>query len=325
MRVLIFAFAASLAFGQTSRVFELTHNQTPHDLQAMATLCSAVADLHHVSIGNARHSLAVEGDAGQIAVADWLVRQLEVPAAGPFPGASQYHPPAGGDDVVRVFYVTQAARPEYLAEIATVIRAVGDIRKVFLYDARKAVAVRGSGAQVALAAWIVDQLNQPAQAPAPAPHEYKLAGDDVARVFALTYPQTPQQLQEIVTLLRSITDIPRLFVCNARRSVILRGPAARVALAAWLVSELDRPLNGAAPGQGAHEYHLPGDAANLVRVFYLTKSHSPAELQKAMTQVRLNARIQRLFVYSPLGALAVRGTPGQVATAERVLEEMKAQ
>ena len=43
------------------------------------------------------------------------------------------------------------------------------------------------------------------------------------------------------------------------------------------------------------------------------------------TQVRREAGTARMFVYVALGALAVRGTVGQVATAEKALEEMKVQ
>lgn len=150
----------------------------------------------------------------------------------------------------------------------------------------------------------------------------------MARVFALTYPETPQQLQEIVTLIRSIGDIQKLFVYSERRAVALRAKAEQVALAAWLVSELDKPVNGqaATPDSATpHTYRFSSGADNVVRVFYLAGSQSAEDPQKVAAQVRATAGIPRLFVYNALAALAARGTVGQVATAERVLEEMKAQ
>jgi hypothetical protein len=60
-------------------------------------------------------------------------------------------------------------------------------------------------------------------------------------------------------------------------------------------------------------------------VFYLPGSQSAADRQKVVAQVRANSGIRRLYVYNALGALAVRGTPGEVATAEKALEEMKVQ
>ena len=131
-----------------------------------------------------------------------------------------------------------------------------------------------------------------------------------------------------MTLIRSVGDISRLYVCNARRAIALRATVERVALAAWLVSELDKPLNGQSAAQdhaAPHEYRLSDDPENLVRVFYLTGPSSPRDLSKVATQVRANSGIRRLFVYNAMGALAVRGTVGQVATAEKVLEEMKVQ
>jgi hypothetical protein len=167
-----------------------------------------------------------------------------------------------------------------------------------------------------------------ANAAAPAPHEYKLPGDDVARVLELANAQTPQDLQEIVTLIRSVADIQRLFIYNRRRAIALRATAERVALAAWLVNELDKPTDqqaAAEDGAAPHEYRLSSGADSLVRVFYLARFPAPEHRLKVVTQVRANTGIRRLFIYNALGALAVRGTDGQVATAEKAIEEMKVQ
>ena len=327
MRFMILAFAVSVAFGQTSRTFQLTQDENLQQLEEIAAVLRATGDTQQVSIDDLKRTVAVEGTPGQIALADWLVHQMDLPANGPFSGVHEYRPPAGSDDIVRVFYLTHTSTAQEVQEIATTVRSVADVRRMLVYNALNAVAVRGTGQQMSLAAWLVDQLNQPANTAAPAPHEYKLPGDDGARVFELTYPQTPRQLQEIVTILRSIGDIRTLFVCNERRAVALRGTAEQVALAAWLVSELDKPVTGQAATEDStapHEYRLSSGADDLVRVFYLASSQSAQELQKVATQVRTTARIPRLFVYNALGALAVRGTVGQVTTAEKVIEEMKA-
>jgi hypothetical protein len=326
MRFLITAFALSVAFGQTNRVFQLTQDENKRELEEIATVLRATGDIRQVSIDDTTRTVTVAGTVTQIAIADWLVRQMDLPVTAQFSGVHEYRPPAGKDDVIRVFYLTHASTPQELQEIVTTVRSVADIPRVFIYNARKAVAVRGTNQQITLAAWLVDQLNQPAHVAAPAPHEYKLPGDDMARVFELTNPQTPQQLQEIVTLIRSIGDIQRLFVCNERRAVALRGTAEQVSLAAWLVGELDKPVTGQAAAEDStapHEYRLLSGPDNLVRVFYLAGAQSVQDRQKVATQVRTTAQVPRLFVYNALGALAVRGTVGQVATAEKVIEEMK--
>jgi hypothetical protein len=328
MRFLILALAASAAFGQANQVFRLTQNEDRQSLDEIAAVLQRTTDIQQVSTDDLKATVAVEGSAGQIAMADWLVHQMDLPAKGPFSAVHEYRPPTGGDDVVRVFYFGHAARPQELQEIAVALRSVADIQRLSVYNPLRAIAVRGTDRQISLAAWMGDQLNQPANGAAPAPHEYQLPGDDVARVFELNNPLTPQDLLELVTLIRSIGDIRRLFIYMPRRAVILRATAERVALAAWLVNELDKPVNGQAAAQeGAapHEYRLSSDSANLVRVFYLTGSQSPEYREKVIAQVRANTGIHRLFVYNALGALAVRGSEGQVATAEKAIEEMKVQ
>jgi len=331
MRFMIIAFAVSVAFGQTSRTFQLTQDENQQQLEEIAAVLRATGDTQQVSIDDLKRTVAVEGTSGQIAMAEWLVHQMDLPANGPFSGIHEYRPPAGSpagsNDIVRVFYLTHASTAREVQEIATTVRSVADIRRMLVYNALNAVAVRGTNQQISLAAWLVDQLNQPANVAAPAPHEYKLAGDDETRVFELTYPQTPQQLQEIVTMIRAVGDIHRTFLCNDRRAVTLRGTVEQVALAARLVSELDKPVTGQAATEdntAPHEYRLASGADDLVRVFYLASSQSAQDLQKVAVQVRTTARIPRLFIYNALGALAVRGTVGQVTTAEKVIEEMKA-
>jgi len=328
MRFLIIALAASAVYGQTNQVFQLTQNENQQQLEEIATVLRGTADIQQVSVDDLKGTVAVEGTAGQIGMADWLVHQMDLPATGQLSGVHEYRPTAGGDDVARVFYVNHAARPQELQEIVTAVRSVADIQRLFVYNPLRAAVVRGTIRQISLAAWMVDQLNQPANVAAPSPHEYQLPGDDVAQVFELRYPQTPQQLQEIVVLIRAVGDIQRLFIYNDRRALIVRARAERVALAAWLVSELDKPVDGQAAAHDStatHEFRLSDDPANLVRVFYLPGSLSAADRQKVVQQVRANSGIRRLFLYNALGALAVRGTAGQVATAEKAIEEMKVQ
>jgi general secretion pathway protein D len=55
--------------------------------------------------------------------------------------------------------------------------------------------------------------------------------EQVMKVFYLSNVTTPQELQEIVTAVRSVADIQRLFVYNAQNAIIARGEADRIALA----------------------------------------------------------------------------------------------
>lgn len=63
----------------------------------------------------------------------------------------------------------------------------------------------------------------------------------VMRVFYLNNIGTAQELQEIVTALRTVTDIQKLFTYTAQSAIIVRAEADRVALAEKLIADLDKP------------------------------------------------------------------------------------
>jgi len=65
------------------------------------------------------------------------------------------------DDVVKVFYVTNVTSVQEFQEIATTIRTVAEIRRVFTYNAQKALIVRGTADQVALTEKLIHDLDKP--------------------------------------------------------------------------------------------------------------------------------------------------------------------
>ncbi|HSR08139.1 MAG TPA: tetratricopeptide repeat protein [Bryobacteraceae bacterium] len=65
------------------------------------------------------------------------------------------------DDVVKVFYVTNATSVQEFQEIATAIRTVAEIRRVFTYNAQRAIIVRDTVDKVALAEKLVHDLDKP--------------------------------------------------------------------------------------------------------------------------------------------------------------------
>src|SRR5207249_8122781 len=107
-------------------------------------------------------------------------------------------------------------------------------------SASKAMVLRGTADQMAVADWLFNDLDK--QSRSPGMHEYRLpgSGDDVVRVFYLTHAGTPQQLQEIATQVRSMAEIRRLFIYNAPRAMALRGTASQIALADRLIQERDQ-------------------------------------------------------------------------------------
>jgi hypothetical protein len=226
----------------------------------------------------------------------------------------------------RVFHFAHVDTAQGFQEIATTIRAVVDIRELFVDVAQRSLAVRGTADQLALTDWLFSQLDtsgngQPAaQNQNSAANEYRMTGtDDVVRVFYLPPTETTQGVQEIMTLLRTVADFRRIFGCTAQRAVALRGTADQVALSEWLLSQLETPRSGNSTTQ---EYRVPGSSDDVARVFYLTHTETPRGVQEIAKLIRTTAEIHRVFFYSGSRALAVRGTVDQVAQAERIIQEM---
>ena len=97
----------------------------------------------------------------------------------------------------------------------------------------------------------------------------------------------------------------------------MRGTADQIAIAEWLFNDLDKQSQN----PGTHELRLPGGGDDVVRVFYLTHAGTPQRLQEIATEVRSMAEIRRLFIYKAPSAMALRGTAGQIALADRLIQE----
>ena len=102
--------------------------------------------------------MALRGTADQIAVAEWLFNDLDKQSQNP--GTHEYRLPGGGDDVVRVFYLMHAATAQRLQQIATEVRSMAEIRRLFIYNAPRAVAMRGTAAQIALADRLIQERDR---------------------------------------------------------------------------------------------------------------------------------------------------------------------
>jgi hypothetical protein len=219
--------------------------------------------------------------------------------------------------------VTSTRTEQGFQEIATVVRTLGDIRRTWAFYGSRAIAVRGTAEQMALAEWLVRELDHPATLES---HEYRMAplneageNPNVVHVRWLSSTLTPQELQEQATLARTMADIRRAFTYNGGRALALRGTAEQLALAEWLLNEIDKATHS--------EYRTPAPnrkGEDLVRVFFLPTATTPADFQKIAADIRKTAQIRYAFTYTSKRALALRGNLDQMATAERMIRELEA-
>ena len=132
------------------------------------------------------------------------------------------------------------------------------------------------------------------------------------KVIYLTHVETPQDLQEVVNVVRSIAEIRDVTPDPTKMSITVHGTADQNALAQWLCGEIDR----AAPQPaGTQQYTVPNSDVPAVQVFFLAQMNTPQFLQEAVNAVRSVADIQRFFPYNRLHAVIARGSIEQAAVA----------
>ena len=139
------------------------------------------------------------------------------------------------------------------------------------------------------------------------------------KVIYLTHVETPQDLQEVTNVLRSIAEIRDVTPDPAKMSITVHGTADQNALAQWLCGEMDR----AAPQPaGTQQYTVPNSDIPIVQVFFMVQMNTPQFLQEAVNAVRSVADIQRFFPYNRLHAVIARGSSEQAAVAGWLLSEL---
>ena len=236
------------------------------------------------------------------------------------------------DGVARIIYLPHAMTVQDFQETANAIRTVTETRRVFTYNAARAMVVRGNPQQISMASWIAADLDQAADTQAPkqaGTHEFTVGTEDVMRVFYVTNPPSVQEFQAMANALRSTAEIRRLFTVNATKAIVARCTPGEMAMASWIVNELDTPadLSSAAAqnsaGTAAGEFRVSGAADDVVRVYHLLHTMNAQEFQTEVNQIRTVAEIRRAFSYYGGRAVTLRGTSGQLGIAENLMRAME--
>lgn len=335
MRFFRFAVPAlSLAslYGQTSIVLQYTSTGDTPAMQEIATAIRVISDTPSISVDAAQRNVKLSGTPDQINTAQWLFPLLDAPNTASM-AKHEYQIPGVTDNILHLYYLQTPATTQQFQEVATAVRSIADIRRVFTYNGPKALMVRGTSDQVALADWLIGELDQPASAHTAAVHQYRMRGgftfdlSDI-RVFYLTHAATVKDFQEIAVAIRSIGYIRQVFTYNQPRALIVRSNAAGIAIADWLVNQLDT-LNTGQPRQASPVYsyvlhHSPLKTEDLaVRVFFLNHAGSDQDFQSAADQVRAQTQITRAFTCNTPRALVLEGTADQIQLADQLLKNVE--
>lgn len=211
---------------------------------------------------------------------------------------------------MKVFDLSALSQPE-ANEVATAFKSVLNIQRVFADDSRR-LTVRATPQQLTTATWLLSKLFQ-----APGEDAYAIPdSNDVVLVARLANTEAQKGLNELVTSLRAIADIQRILAATPHHAIALRVPAEQLGIAKWLIQQLDRTADTAPPAQPP-QYQLPG-SSEVATVFYFPADKEDPEMFQTVTAMRVAADVRHIFYISNAKAIALRGTPAQIADAAKL-------
>jgi hypothetical protein len=210
---------------------------------------------------------------------------------------------------------------------------MAEMQQVFVCNSLKAIVLRTTTSlQADAAPWVVLRLAWSQDGPISRPIELDLSDGETLRTFELTHvPDPPDRaLLELSDVVRTVADAPKVLPYSARNILMVRDRTDKMALTAWMVNELDGPASAhAVTGESLVAHECPIELQEKkVRVFYLppppqywSDEQKGNYALKAAELVRLNSGTDHASGYALSNAVAVRGTPDELATAQSLLEE----
>lgn len=122
--------------------------------------------------------------------------------------------------------------------------------------------------------------------------------DSVVRVFYLTNLTTPQELQEISTVIRTVADLKKVFTYSSLSALVVRGSPDQILLAQKLVSDLDKPK-----------------AEVVVDVLVMEANRNKSRnLAAALSSNGTSAGINTAIGFTPRNPVLLGGTPSATPT-----------
>lgn len=222
----------------------------------------------------------------------------------------------------QTFKIIHSATDQDANEIFTSVRTIADV-KGSITNPREFNA-EGTADQIRTSEWLIRQLDLPPGASGSDDTLRNIAdarGEDTARVFFLSPNLTPQEFNEVMTAVRTITDIRRVFGQVAHRAVVVRATEEAVNAADWLLAEMmrDSPT-------GELIYPRKPDRPNVednhIRVLRYPRAKATQDFNEAMTMIRTLTDCRRIFGYLGKQEIVLRGTREELAAADWLLSQL---
>jgi type II secretory pathway component GspD/PulD (secretin) len=296
---------------------------------------------HNVTACPQSRALILRGSADQVALAEWLFRQLdgiegiEASQLESRPEAKyEYAPALRGETATRVVFMPSTITQQGQNDLITSVRTTCDVTRIMGFGT-KAIVMRSAPARIAAAEWVIQKLNRPdagttMQQPEPFARGEEQPWRDVEQVMVhYLYTKSSESKVQLVAGLRWTGGGNRVYATSTPSAIALAGTVEEVDFSNWLLNELDRPDGDQLQPQSRHNtepypYREPASPVKVageptvVRVFYPAR-REPERLNQLLIKLRVTGTAERIFAYTPTGAIVVRCKPDQMEAVERLV------
>jgi hypothetical protein len=187
------------------------------------------------------------------------------------------------------------------------------------------LSISGTSEQVRVTAWVITELDRPIAATPPPPSSILTLDtkdpDNTIRVFYPSQLSSNQDFMEVLTAIRTISDIRYAAAYTSHRAVVLRGSREQIDLAEWMLAELNRE----SPQQS---YVFPKSGPdfqrgeNQVRVFRFARAKDTQQFNEAQTMIRTITDTRRVYPNVSKRAIVLRGTEEQIDMTRWILAQV---
>lgn len=290
---------------------KFTTPQTPQGMEEAATIVRSVASVPQVSVDTSTAVLTFSGPAEAVNFAEWILPQVDKTAGDS--ALHEYRLPSG--DIGRVGFLSNVRTERGVGQLITLVRTVADVQKILTLKSNHAIVLRGQDWVVEFAGWIIDQIDQPIQQkPDPTTREFTVRGPDFrdlghgARLMFLANMTGEKQMMQAIQVLRTVDDLTKVFCYTATHALIFRADDVDLQRAEWLIQEVDA-TTGHPPGTTTFTAPAGDD---VTRDFYLGNA-TDEWVQSAVTSIRSEFKIRKIFYTTAPANIVVRGTADQIA------------
>jgi hypothetical protein len=307
------------------RVFRLPYG-TQAAFNEMQTLLRTITDARRVYPMVSRRVVFVRANAEITAHCEWLVREFDRTLADHIAGVAPVASPEAfhardrrGATLTRVFYLKAGSAQEF-NEVQTMIRTIADIRQLYPYYGREAIAIRGTEDQIATAEWLLEQAQRTTTSTPYLFSRLPPAREDDRHIRVYAVPATDaKQFDEVQTMLRTITLVRRSYAYHGHKLLAIRGTADDLAAVEWLLAERNKAEASASYLYSRPIPSRPQYDERHVRVFRFEQG---GERGAAEVVQLLRGVVEPRYVFATGGKIYLRGTEEQMSAAEWIVTQL---